>query len=135
MPDAAIACVKCKSELEKSIVYEVEVDVCPRCGGLWLDQGEIAMLAAMPDRELADLRALHLQPKAAPPPAVKGALRCPACPGTLKEITLGSVLVDYCNKCHGFHLDRGELDQAVRMARQKGGNARQVLALAAKALG
>jgi Zn-finger nucleic acid-binding protein len=134
MPDATIACVKCKTKLDKSIVYDVEVDVCPRCGGMWLDQGEITALAGMPDSELADLRAIHLKPQAPPHIPAKANLKCPACPGTLKEIVLGSVWVDYCARCHGFHLDRGELDQAVRVARSKGGSAKQVLALAAKAL-
>ncbi len=46
MPDTTISCVKCNAELEKEIVYDVEVDVCRQCGGIWLDRGEIAALAA-----------------------------------------------------------------------------------------
>jgi Zn-finger nucleic acid-binding protein len=38
------------------------------------------------------------------------------------------VHVDYCTKCHGVFLDRGELDQAV--AAVKGSTLRQVLTLA-----
>ena len=132
MPDATIACVKCKAELDKSIVYDVEVDVCRECGGIWLDRGEIAALAAMPDSELADLRAHGTAP---PRPAGKpGKLRCPACPGTLAEKLIGLVHVDFCAKCQGFYLDRGELDHAVKTARARGASAKHVLAMAAKAL-
>ncbi|MBA2542447.1 MAG: zf-TFIIB domain-containing protein [Deltaproteobacteria bacterium] len=132
MPDATIACVKCNTELEKSIVYDVEVDVCRQCGGIWLDRGEIAALASMPDAELAELRAID----GGAPPArpAKGTLKCPACPGTLVEKVIGAVLVDFCARCQGFHLDRGELDHAVKTARTSGASAKHVLAMAAKAL-
>jgi Zn-finger nucleic acid-binding protein len=32
---------------------------------------------------------------------------------------LGGVHVDYCNKCHGIFLDRGELQAAVEAVRAK----------------
>ena len=32
---------------------------------------------------------------------------------------LGAVHVDYCNKCHGIFLDRGELQAAVEAVREK----------------
>ncbi len=136
MPDATIACVKCNAELEKSIVYDVEVDVCRQCGGIWLDRGEIAALASIPDSELAELRATHGQLAPAPARASKPAklLRCPACPGTLEERLIGPVRVDFCKRCQGFHLDRGELDHAVQAARSRGASAKHVLAMAAKAL-
>jgi uncharacterized protein len=132
VPDATIACVKCGSELEKSIVYDVELDVCGQCGGIWLDRGEIAKLAAVPDSELAEFRAALAPTPARPASSRK--LRCPACPGTLEEKVIGAVRVDFCARCHGMHLDRGELDQAVKAARTRGASARQVLAMAAKAL-
>jgi uncharacterized protein len=135
MPDTTIACVKCNTELEKSIVYDVEVDVCRQCGGIWLDRGEIAALAAYRDSVLAELR--EISGMTAAPPSTKKpakALRCPACPGTLEEKQLGAVRVDFCPRCQGFHLDRGELDHAVHAARARGASARHVLAIAAKDL-
>ncbi len=132
MPDDTIACVKCSTELEKSLVYDVEVDVCRQCGGIWLDRGEIAALSAFHDSELDELRAI--QAEASPARPTKGKLRCPACPGTLEEKLIGSIRVDFCSRCQGFHLDRGELDDAVKSARSRGASARHVLAMAAKAL-
>jgi Zn-finger nucleic acid-binding protein len=136
MPDETIVCVKCNTELEKSIVYDVEVDVCRQCGGLWLDRGEIAALAAYRDSVLAELREINMEGAAASRPARPPAktLRCPACPGTLEEKLVGAVRVDFCPRCQGFHLDRGELDHAVKAARTRGASARHVLAIAAKDL-
>ncbi|HJZ89213.1 MAG TPA: zf-TFIIB domain-containing protein [Polyangia bacterium] len=133
MPAENIACVKCTSVLDKSMIADVEVDLCPKCGGLWLDRGEITRLAAMPDSELVELRE-HLCGSAGPPPIPSETTQhCPACSSTLKEVVLGPVRVDYCEQCHGIFLDRGELDAAVESVRKKGAGAKQVLAVAAKA--
>jgi hypothetical protein len=43
-----LACVKCTSVLDKARVGDVEVDLCPSCGGLWLDHGEIERLGRGP---------------------------------------------------------------------------------------
>src|SRR3954447_14864205 len=108
MPDTTISCVKCNAELEKEIVYDVEVDVCRQCGGIWLDRGEIAAVAAYRDTVLDELRTIN-KVGAASVATKSKKLRCPACPGTLEEKVVGAVRVDFCPKCQGFHLDRGEL--------------------------
>jgi Zn-dependent protease with chaperone function/Zn-finger nucleic acid-binding protein len=37
-------------------------------------------------------------------------MKCPACPGTLKEVMAkNGVLVDYCSECKGIWLDQGEI--------------------------
>jgi Zn-finger nucleic acid-binding protein len=133
MPAENICCVKCTSVLDKSTLGDLEVDLCPKCGGLWLDKGEITRLAAFPDDGLADLRTALLGRSGPPPIPAETTQFCPACPGQLKEVVLGPVKVDYCALCHGIFLDRGELDQAVEAVRKKGGNAKHVLAVAAKA--
>jgi Zn-finger nucleic acid-binding protein len=124
-----LTCVKCTSVLDKSRVGDVEVDLCPSCGGLWLDHGEIERIGRGKQEDLGKLRAdLTGSPRPAPPSDTK--TNCPACPGALKEVVLGPVHVDYCAKCHGVFLDRGELDQAV--AAVKGTSVRQLLVLAAQ---
>lgn len=137
MPDYTenICCVKCNSVLDKATFQGLEVDLCPRCGGLWLDRGEITRAAKLSDDELGKLRAL-LTGSSGPPPiptAIK--VDCPACEGTLSEVTLGSVHVDYCGTCHGIFLDRGELQDAVAAVRAKNETAtpQQVMAVAISA--
>jgi hypothetical protein len=37
-------CPKCGADLKEETHGHAKVDVCPDCGGLWLDAGEIGML-------------------------------------------------------------------------------------------
>ena len=122
-----LTCVKCTSVLDKARVGDVEVDLCPSCGGLWLDHGEIERIGRGQPTELDKLRSA-LGGSAKPEAASESIANCPACPGELKEVVLGPVRVDYCTKCHGVFLDKGELDQAV--AAVKGSTLKQVLMLA-----
>jgi Zn-finger nucleic acid-binding protein len=125
-----LTCVKCTSVLDKARVGDVEVDLCPSCGGLWLDHGEIERIGRGQTAEMDKLKTA-LKGSEKPDPASETVTSCPACPGALKEVVLGPVHVDYCTKCHGVFLDKGELDQAV--AAVKGSTLRQVLTLAGQA--
>jgi len=120
MSDATnICCVKCNSILDKALFQGLEVDLCPKCGGLWLDRGEISRAAKLPEAELARLRGL-LADKAGPPPIPTESIApCPVCPGSLSEVMLGSVHVDYCSRCQGIFLDKGELQAAVDAVRER----------------
>ncbi len=123
-----LTCVKCTSVLDKARVGDVEVDLCPSCGGLWLDHGEIERIGRGKPDEMSTL-AKALTGSAQPDPASETKNNCPACPGALKEVVLGPVHVDYCAKCHGVFLDKGELDEAVQAV--KGSTLRQMITLAA----
>ena len=114
-----ICCVKCTSVLDKSMVGDIEVDLCPKCGGLWLDYGEVAKLAALTDAEVKPLHKL-LTGGGGPPPIPSDAkAHCPVCPGELKEVVLGTIHVDYCTKCKGMYLDKGELLAAIEAVRPR----------------
>jgi Zn-finger nucleic acid-binding protein len=114
-----LCCVKCNSVLDRAAFEGLEVDLCPKCGGLWLDRGEITRAAKLPEQELGRLRSLLTGAKGPPPLPTENKAPCPACPGSLAEVLLGAVHVDYCNKCHGIFLDRGELQSAVEAVRAK----------------
>ncbi len=44
-------------------------------------------------------------------------MNCPVCPGSeLKMTDRGGVEIDYCPKCRGVWLDRGELDKIIERA-------------------
>lgn len=38
---AHMRCPKCGAHLQQRILNDVEVDICPDCHGMWLDQGEL----------------------------------------------------------------------------------------------
>jgi Zn-finger nucleic acid-binding protein len=127
-----LACVKCTSVLDKARVGDVEVDLCPSCGGLWLDHGEIERLGRGKTDDVSRLRTA-LTGTQTPEPASDTTTACPACPGQLKVVTLGPLDIEYCGKCHGIFLDRGELDEAVKAV--AGTTVRQVVALAGAVAG
>jgi Zn-finger nucleic acid-binding protein len=122
-----LTCVKCTSVLDKARVADIEVDLCPSCGGLWLDHGEIERLGRGKPADVDQLR-MALTGSTTPDIASETQTSCPACPGTLKEVKLGPINIEYCGKCHGIFLDKGELDAAV--ATVKGTTVRQVLSVA-----
>jgi Zn-finger nucleic acid-binding protein len=130
-----LACVKCNSILDRATFEGLEVDLCPRCGGLWLDRGEITRAARLPEIELTRLRSLLTDVGGPPPLPTDSVVPCPACNGKLAEVVLGSVHVDYCESCHGIFLDRGELEEALVAvrARDKAATAQQVVAAAISA--
>lgn len=37
-------CPKCGANLKEIIAHHVAIDVCPECGGMWLDKGEFEVL-------------------------------------------------------------------------------------------
>jgi Zn-finger nucleic acid-binding protein len=132
-----LACVKCNSILDRATFEGLEVDLCPRCGGLWLDRGEITRAARLPEAELTRLRGLLTEGGGPPPLPTDSVVPCPACAGTLSEVTLGSVHVDYCGSCHGVFLDRGELEAALGAVRGRdtAATVQQVVVAAASAAG
>jgi Zn-finger nucleic acid-binding protein len=132
-----LTCVKCNSVLDRATFEGLEVDLCPRCGGLWLDRGEITRAARLPDAEITRLRALLSDGSGPPPIPTDSVVSCPACDGKLSEVVLGKVHVDYCGICHGIFLDRGELEEALTAvrSRDKAATARQVMAAAVSAAG
>src|SRR5262249_21019760 len=91
-----LCCLKCTSILDKAQVEEVEVDVCPACGGLWLDHGEIERISRKMGSEIDRLRRL-LAPQPGPPAVPSDVTTsCPRCTGSMKEVTLGNIRIDFC---------------------------------------
>jgi uncharacterized protein len=106
------ACVKCSSVLDKSMVGEVEVDLCPSCGGLWLDSGELEKLGQGSKDDVEKLRTALVGSEQPEPPS-DTTTPCIACDGKLREMKLGPVTIEFCGACNGIFLDKGELDQAI----------------------
>jgi Zn-finger nucleic acid-binding protein len=86
---------------------QIEVDVCPACGGLWLDRGELDLLLARGGQSAADWAVEESQP---------GKRRCPHCRRALQHgpIQGTAIDVDFCPHQHGLWLDKGELAAVIR---------------------
>ena len=105
----ADSCPRCFEPLKVMTVEGVSVDLCDRCGGLWLDKGEAETLLSK--RPLPDF----LTRPAARQDSVEfrrqGQRECPRCSTGLQLSAVEGVQLDGCARCGGVFLDRGELDE------------------------
>jgi Zn-finger nucleic acid-binding protein len=129
-----LCCLKCTSVLDKARIDDVEVDLCPACGGLWLDHGEIERLSGKMAGDLDRLRRLLAPDRQGGPPPVPSEVQgsCPACQSEgVKEVALGAIHIDFCTRCKGLFLDRGEIDAAVHAVKDSHATVAQIIAAAA----
>jgi len=87
----------------------VEIELCARCGGLWLDGGELQEVMQHYDSSITpETFSRGLGDSKGP-----GHKLCPEGHGHLEEYLWGrsiAIEIDRCVKCKGIWLDRGELD-------------------------
>src|SRR5262249_10149751 len=87
----------------------VKADVCETCGGIWLDEYELAdvsdALGKLPFR-IEEIRAVGRRGA--------GIAACPRCSTGAVEITLLDVAIDVCLGCRGVWLDGGEYEALAR---------------------
>lgn len=107
------ACPACRKALLVLELDGVEVDHCPRCGGSWLDAGEIEALAAgagVGTRRIREALSARARGR-------RGSRRCPRCRRRLEPFSVGveeELVVDRCRLGHGLWFDRGEIGSIVR---------------------
>lgn len=128
-------CPKCVGKLQSTVVterktsalpelagvgatFELHVDKCFACGGVWFDKGEL-------DKYLSD------QINVVDSPALGGGLdkqldekhgNCPRCKTRMEKVVapkLPEMTVDRCTKCHGIWLDSTEVDRLESAHKEK----------------
>ena len=103
-----IACPNCQTEMKQDVAGDITTEVCPKCGGVFLDKGELNILATgiKGDIELCsidnDFHEDRFQQRS-----------CPKCEtqqmSKVNLLRLSDLIFDYCWKCEGFFLDMGEI--------------------------
>lgn len=106
-------CPRCKSPLKKIDLGEsggeyaaVVIDSCPKCEGVWYDQGE---LDARDESVWTNVEALTFEDR------LSGGRHssCPKCETRLVPVSpkgARNIVVDRCPECLGFWLGAGELE-------------------------
>lgn len=101
---------------------DVELDVCPRCRGVWFDAGELEQFPDRPSvrvfmssaRQAASRcrKTGHLVPRALAVCATcrSAPVSCPACGSRLSLVAAGPCAIDVCTQCEGVWLDAGEME-------------------------
>lgn len=86
----------------------IEVDICPKCEGIWFDQGEL-------DKVDKNIKPSLIEFRKIPDIEVQlESLICPNCKGHKKMKKIehdrdSHVIIDSCTQCGGIWLDKGEL--------------------------
>ena len=104
----ALRCPSCDLPMPAILVGAVEVDFCEE-DGLWLDGGELEMIAA----EAGDSRIVVEQLGPPPRRPTKSHPFCPRCDRPLAPAAARGVALDVCPRGHGVWVEHGELDQVL----------------------
>ena len=96
-----------KKEMRKPFLRNVEVDVCPKCQGLFLDKKEVQELTG--SHRLHEILTKYTGLDSNVP------ILCPNCGGLMESEDAGDVRVDVCLDCFGVWMDAGELERLDQM--------------------
>jgi Zn-finger nucleic acid-binding protein len=111
-------CPRCEAHLGTGALLEgarIEVEVCPRCRGIWFDAGELeeALAAARTEDARVDRGVLDRLAERHDSAEPVRYLKCPVCGSLMNRSAYGlrsGVVVDFCRE-HGVWLDGGELER------------------------
>jgi len=105
-------CPRCLAALTPAHNQHLQVDLCRQCGGVFLDQGELARIVRKSPDDLEHLEHLAAPAATLVTDAGRGLMRCPAC-GTQMEsyqyAACSGITLDCCPACSGIWADDGEL--------------------------
>jgi Zn-finger nucleic acid-binding protein len=103
--------------------YGVEIDVCPKCGGIWMDDGELAQLGQSAAGALRQIDQGTTPPTPTIEPRPNRQLRCPRDGEAMSAYQFSynsGITLDSCPTCSGVFLDHGELTSIAEF-RESGG--------------
>lgn len=103
-------CPDCRIEMNSQEVHGVQIDVCPRCAGVWFDDGELShfqqkgVMSEVEDMFVPSVE--RARPGSTP-------TNCPVCTDTVMDeyayMYSTPVRIDGCPICHGIWVHDGEL--------------------------
>jgi len=102
-------CPECGEPLVTFELEGIETDHCQKCGGAWLDAGEIEEIAERSGGS-KKLRAALKSAGESP----HGKRKCVRCSAPLTAVSFGTVILDRCPYGHGIWFDKGEIAAVIR---------------------
>lgn len=125
-------CPECRQSMIIVEHQRIELDYCPRCGGVWFDTSELELFigsAHLPEADFSPEKMLRL-PQVKESPQRR---KCPVCRRKMREVAIGdpAIVIDVCTRGEGLWFDGGEVHQLLTQIAAKApaeGASRQVFA-------
>lgn len=102
-------CPHSDSPLETKEINHTSVQTCPKCGGMFLEHGQLNQVAGDTP---GDLEYSTVDLDSGQHADNYGTINCPRDNTPMVKVDFNvdsSIILDYCKTCHGFWLDGGEL--------------------------
>jgi Zn-finger nucleic acid-binding protein len=105
-------CPVCRKVMVIVEHHRIELDYCPRCGGVWFDASELELFlqaAKLPEAGFSPEALLRL-PEVKESPHVR---KCPVCRRKMRDVAIGepAIVIDICKRGQGLWFDGGEVHQ------------------------
>jgi Zn-finger nucleic acid-binding protein len=109
-PSSKGKCPQCGEVLSRFNVFNVDLNQCPKCHGLWFDALELETVKDAMDDDIR-WKDFNLMAYAERAHFKSTNLRCPVCSSALCELRFDTthILLEFCTKCHGVWMDKGKL--------------------------
>ncbi|NBT58456.1 hypothetical protein EBT16_06705 [bacterium] len=110
-------CVRCQQQLSRGVYEGVDIDKCVSCGGIWLDDGELAKIVGATIETFSQsliTKTLDTVSKGIPQSEKDSVERCPKCSQEMKALNYAyqsGVIIDSCPNGHGIWVDSGEIEK------------------------
>jgi hypothetical protein len=108
-------CPACKNAMITLELFDIEIDHCPGCGGIWLDAGELELLIGHSEKARHLLSSFAADTTCAEQPR-----KCPICDKKMPKVIAGisepKLLIDKCSRGHGLWFDKDELQNILSKA-------------------
>jgi len=107
-------CPVCENPMVVLELDQIEIDHCLHCGGIWLDAGELEILLDT-DEDRARLTEILIEEDS----VKEKKYPCPICNKKMQKVYVGEerkILIDKCKRNHGLWLDKGELEEVIKLS-------------------
>ena len=108
-------CPGCKNPMVQEHYEGVLIDHCKKCGGNWLDRGEVEQVVNDHSTTFSDAEKIKALESKGTDHRKGQEVKCPKCHaqmGTHQYMFNSGVFIDSCPNRHGFYFDNGELEKA-----------------------
>ncbi len=110
-------CPHCNERMVERTYEGVQIDVCEKCGGVWLDTDELAQIVERREAKFSEGEKAFVKGEGVSLPSRKelvGDVHCPVCGVVMNKFVYGvtsGIVIDRCPRGDGVWLDKGELEK------------------------